>query len=77
MNKITVITEAGKGIVAIGHGHLSEKSARKPGANGVQCGLRAGPNQRLHELEIPDDVSKLKSWDELEAKVRPHVKAHH
>jgi hypothetical protein len=75
MSKVTVITDAKGQIQAVGHGHLSEAAARKQGAKGFQSGLRAFPGQQLHELELPEDVSKVNDWKGLIEKVRPHVKA--
>jgi hypothetical protein len=75
MSKITVITDAKGQIQAIGHGHLSEATSRKPGAKGLQGGLRPLPDQRIHELEIPHDATQIKEWKELVEKVRPHLKA--
>jgi hypothetical protein len=73
MTKITAITdEAGK-IVALGHGHLSEATARQAGSREAQGGLRAGPNQRLHELELSEDLSTITTWSALHDKVRPHL----
>jgi hypothetical protein len=73
MSKITVITDKKGGIIAIGHGHLSEKTAGKAAGKEVQCGLRAGPDQSLQEIDLAQDVSQLKDWTELHAKVQPHV----
>lgn len=75
MSKVTVITDAKGQIQAIGHGHLSEATARKPGANGYQSGIRALPGQNIHELELSQDVAQVKGWKELVEKVRPHLKA--
>jgi hypothetical protein len=75
MSKITVVTDAKGQIQVIGHGHLSETTVRKQGAKGPHGGIRALPGQHLHELDLADDVSKIKVWKELVEKVRPHVKA--
>jgi hypothetical protein len=72
MSKVTVITDAKGQIQSIGHGHLSEATGRKHGA---RAGLRALPGQHLHELDLADDVSKVRVWTELVQKVRPHIKA--
>jgi hypothetical protein len=74
LSKITVITDAAGNIVAMGHGHLSEKTARKSGSREPQGGLRAGPGQKLHELDLPGNLENVKTWSELHEKVLPHVK---
>lgn len=75
MSKVTVITDAAGKIVVIGKGHLSEKTARKTSASGEpQGGLRAGPGQQLHELNVSEDLENIKTWSELHELVRPHVK---
>ena len=73
MSKVTVITNDKGKIISIGHGHLSEKTSRKAKAAGVQAGLRAGPGQTLHELDVPGDLASLATWSELHESVRPHV----
>ncbi len=74
MSKITAITDAAGEIVAIEHGHLSEQTARKSGSREPQAGLRAGPGQQIHELDIPGNLEHIKTWAELHEKVRPHIK---
>jgi len=77
MSKVTVITDSTdlSKVVAIGHGHLSESSVRKdPKAQGLRAGLRAGPNQKLTELDVPNDVSRVQNFDELIKHVQPHLK---
>jgi hypothetical protein len=75
MSKVTVVTDAQGQIQAIGHGHLTEATARKRGSKEIQSGIRALPGQKIHELDLADDVAKVKTWKELVEKVRPHVKA--
>ena len=75
MSKVTAVTNAKGQIEVIGHGHLSEATVRKQGAKGLQGGIRALPVQQLHELDLTEDVSKIKVWKELVEKVRPHIKA--
>jgi hypothetical protein len=74
MSKVTVVTDAKGRIHAIGHGHLSEASARKRGSKALQGGLRALPGQQIHELELPHDVTHVKVWQELVEKVCPHLR---
>jgi hypothetical protein len=75
MSKVTVITDTKGQIQAIGHGHLSEETARKNGKKGLQGGLRALPNQQVHELDLAQDVSDIKDFKSLAEKIRPHLKA--
>jgi hypothetical protein len=74
MSKVTVVTDANGKIAVIGHGHLSLDTARTSGAPQPQGGVRAGPGQKLHELDLPEDVSKVGNWADLHAKVLPHVR---
>lgn len=75
MSKVTVITDAKGQIHAVGHGHLSEATARKSGVTGLRGGLRPLKGQQLHELELPQDVSEIKDFKSLAEKIRPHIKA--
>ena len=77
MSKVTVITDAGGKIAAIGHGHLSRETAKKAGHREPQGGLFPLPGQRLHELEVPEDLSSIRSFKQLQDKVRPHVAKKH
>jgi hypothetical protein len=74
MSKVTVVTDSAGNILAMGLGHLSEKSAMKSGSRESQAGLRAGPGQKLHELEIPENLESVKNYREFHEKVRRHVK---
>jgi hypothetical protein len=73
MSKVTVVTDADGKITVIGHGHLSLETARRSGSRQPQGGVRAGPGQKLHELDLPEDVSRIGNWQELHVKVLPHV----
>ena len=75
MSQVTVVTDAQGQIQAIGHGHLSEATARKHGTKEMRSGIRALPGQKIHELNLEHDLSNVKSWKELIDKVRPHIKA--
>jgi hypothetical protein len=74
MSKVTVVTEAGGKIAAIGHGHLSQASAKKAGHKGPHGGLFALPGQHLHELDIAEDLTSIRDFKQLHDKVRPHIK---
>jgi hypothetical protein len=73
MSKVTVITDATGQIHAVGEGHLSEKSNGKSNTGQFQSGLRALPGQKLHEIDVPHDLTQMKNWKELIAKVQPHL----
>jgi hypothetical protein len=74
MSKVTVVADANGNIAAIGHGHLSRDTAIKSGDKALLGGLRAGPGQQLHELDLAEDVSQVADFRELHAKVRAHLK---
>jgi hypothetical protein len=74
MSKVTVVTDQHGKIFAVGHGHLSEATAKKNGLKGNQAGLRAFAGQQLHELDLKDNLEHLKTFKELHDKVRPHVR---
>ncbi len=63
MSKLTVITDTDGNIVAIGHGHLGESGA--PGNGGPAAGLRAGRDQRLHEIEVEQPLDETSTWSDL------------
>ena len=75
MSKVTAVTDAKGNITVLGHGHLSEAAFRKGGkAQGVAGGLRPGPGQQLHEIDLAEDVSAIADFGELHKKVKPHLK---
>ena len=74
MTRLTVVTDARGEIVVVGHGHLSEASARKFASAGPHGGVRAGPGQRLHEIELPEEVAPAAGWAELCRKIEQHLK---
>ena len=74
MSKVTVITGDKGLITAIGHGHLSRETAHKAGQKKPDGGLRAGPGQKLHELDLAEDVSQLSDWSKLHTKVQAHLR---
>ena len=75
MSKVTAVVDAKGEVQAIGHGHLTEATARKHGAKELRGGLRALAGQKIYELDLSHDVSQVKTFKELVEKVRPHVKA--
>jgi hypothetical protein len=74
MSRVTVVTDARGEIIAIGDGFLSEESIKGSKSAGFHGGLRAGPNQNLKELELSNDVTSIKDFDELKKHVRPHLR---
>jgi hypothetical protein len=74
MSKVTVVTDANGDIIVIGHGHLSFETAQRAGMRYPRGGVRPGPGQKLHELELAEDVSRIDNWLELHGKVRPHLR---
>jgi hypothetical protein len=74
VSKVTVITDLNGKIQGIGHGHLSEVTVRRSGAKGFQSGIRPLAGQRLQEIDLAEDVSRVKTWKELFDKVRPNLK---
>ncbi len=72
MSKLTIVTDAQGAIAVIGQGHVGSGRAAKGVA---RTGVFALPGQTLHEIELKEDVSGLKSFDQLRDKVRPHLPA--
>ncbi|MBV8458467.1 MAG: hypothetical protein JO122_17845 [Acetobacteraceae bacterium] len=70
MSDVTVVTNADGKIAAIGHGRLSEASAKRAGINGPAGGLFALPGQKLQELQMAEDLTKAKDFEELHNKVQ-------
>ena len=75
MSKLTVVTDSFGRIQVIAHGHLSQASVGKEGKKGPQGGIAPRPGQVLREIDLPEDVSRVKNWDDLREKVMAHVKA--
>jgi hypothetical protein len=40
---------------------------------GPEAGLRAGPGQRLHEVDVPDEVAALGEPQQFLAKIKAHI----
>ena len=73
MSHVTVITDSAGQIVAVGLGHSSEHTARRSESRELKGGLRAAAGQKLHELDVPDDLGSVTNWSELHSKVAPHI----
>jgi hypothetical protein len=65
--KVTVITDSGGNIVGTAH-FVGDKGAPN------HARLHAGPGYTLHELEVPEDLTRMKSAAELHAKLQEHLK---
>jgi hypothetical protein len=63
--RLTVITNSSGEVIATHRGHSSKDK--------LQAGLRAGPNQTLHEIEVPDEFDKITNPDELHTRVKSHM----
>ena len=63
--RFTVITDSKGEIIATHRGHASKDN--------LQAGLRAGPNQTLHEIEVPDEFGDITEPGELHARVKSHM----
>ena len=72
MSKLTVVTDAQGAIAVIGHGHIGPGRAA---TGATRTGVFALPGQSLHEIELKEDVSSLKSFEQLREKAQPHLPA--
>jgi hypothetical protein len=74
MSKVTAVTDAQGQIVVIGHGHLSEATAKKSGLKGARavCGRFPASNSMNSTCGKCGGDQGLQ---ELHDKVRPHLEA--
>jgi hypothetical protein len=68
--KMTVITDSGGNIVGTAH-FVGDKGAPN------HARLHASPGYTLHELEVPEDLTRMKSAAELHEKLHEHLKLAH
>jgi hypothetical protein len=68
--KINVVVEAGKVVGVAPASHPS--AAGTPGQ--FRGGLRAGPNQKLHEFEVAEDFLLTSNPEELHQRAATHLK---
>ena len=40
---------------------------------GQEAGLVAGPKQKLHEVEVPDEVAAIEDAHQFMLKIKPHL----
>jgi hypothetical protein len=73
--KMTLITDERGELVGAMEGHAPTPDAAKVSENGdFRAGLMAGPGQRLHEIEVPDELRKIKDPDEFGTSLMSHVR---
>ena len=73
--KLTVITDEQGAIVGAMQGHAPRPDIGKPRTDATEfrAGLVAGPGQRMHEIEVPDSLAKIKDPDEFGRSLSQHV----
>lgn len=54
-------------------GELVATSRATADQRGVQAGLMAGPGQKLHEVEVPDEIAEIRDAAELHTKLAQYV----
>ena len=66
--KISIITDHNGALVGTIQGHdLSVKR------DGMEAGVFLGPGQKIHRVEIPEELGTLTNADEFHAKLVPHI----
>lgn len=65
--KMTVITDSGGNVVA------STPHPKTGPAGGPVLRLRAGPGQTAHEIDLPADLEKLESAEDLHKALKKHL----
>jgi hypothetical protein len=76
MTQMTVVTDAKGQITVIAQGHVGEPSAHGAAGRKPLGGVRAGPGETLHEIDHPDDLTKIADFAELAKRLKPHLKSH-
>jgi hypothetical protein len=77
--KLTVISDNRGKLLGAMQGHqVQPDTAQKPGRSTKEphSGLYAGPGQRLHEIEVSDELAKSSDASEFHAKLVAHLKKH-
>jgi len=64
--RLTVITNTNDKVIATHKGHVSKDK--------LHAGLMAGPNQTLHEIEVPDEVENIKDPSERHTCVQSYIR---
>jgi hypothetical protein len=68
--KMTIIVDNKGALVAAQYG--SSKRSQQADLY-QQGGLLAGPGQRLHEVDVPDEVGHLRDAKEFLTRIKPHL----
>ena len=65
--KLTVITDKDGAIVGAMQGHVEVPDPDRPSQSTKEfrAGLAAGPGQRLHQVEAPDELGKIADPNEF------------
>jgi hypothetical protein len=69
--KMTVITDTKGNVIGTTQGHAKDHA--KPSTEGWSAALVAGPGQQLHEVDLPEEVAKLKDSEELHRQVKTYL----
>jgi hypothetical protein len=65
--KLTVVLNEEGRLVGAHHG-----ASTAPG-QGSEAGLLAGPRQRLHVVDVPDEVAAIQDAAQFVARITPHL----
>ena len=77
MKKMTIVTDERGELVGAMHGHAPRPDQAKgpeKGKEEFRGGIMAGPGQRLHEIEVPDQLASIEDPDEFGAQLMMHVR---
>ena len=74
--KMTVILGAKGELLAAHHGPILNPHQTEPGGKSSQAGVMAGPGQKLHEIDVPDDFAKITDVHDFSTKIKPHLPRH-
>ena len=77
--KVTVISDTRGKVLGAMQGYAAQPdTTQKPGRSTKEphSGLYAGPGQRLHEIEVSDELAKIKDASEFHTKLEAHLKKH-
>jgi hypothetical protein len=74
--KLTIITdEQGELVGAMqGHARRPEVAQAPQKTDKFQAGLMAGPGQTMHEIEVPEEFSKIADPDQFGERLSLHVR---
>jgi hypothetical protein len=60
-------------IVTNNKGELVATQQAAPDQRGMEAGLMAGPGQKLHEVDVPDELAEIRDAAELHQKIAPYI----